>query len=392
MSQITTITQQKIIEFNTKVFSIYDKLQFSNKLSDTFDVYSFLKVLDMVNNNSSNDEYIIQIDYQNLQDMLHIAPKLDQKYKTNIYLNQKEYSLLPRFESKMTNFCMEESKHNKKPTDSLNIVWIKSSFDDLDFDFYIKPKMSLFITLETKYECTKKLLYPFDCLYTKLRPFHINKKDFIKVPTATNNIETIVDQFYFKDIKSLIVCLRYKNDDNKMLIVMPDIPHTKTELLEIIREKLDGGILNHIVSNLKPHTYSRLYMPILDEIYRGWEIYGNSDESRNINTNNIHVSVLRIPDTNFSNILTYNNEKTIKGIKIINIMNCFDDRCRDHETCVNCGIEDEEYHDFQCCRCDKYDNSSDIHDEHALYLNKCFIYFILNEKNLIGKIGIYNGK
>ena len=395
---MTANRQQKITNYNTEALNIYYNVRQNRNSteSDIMDTYTIIKAINIINYLKYKDnENINQTDKEKLQEMLDMAPRLVQNYKTNVYRNENEYLTTEDFNSKIKHFCEEESEVNERYDDDDDdddedggekkplIKYIRSYNDDISYDSYVNYyKASIFVKFQTTYDCTKKWVHPYNSVYTRKRAFYRDGKT-VFVPTMTNNKKTTVDQYHCANIKCLFVGLRHTSLDSKMLVIIPDIPHTNLELLKLIRNNLNGETLNEYISKLKPHTYSQIYMPVFDEVYSKKTIYKtyNTDE---VNTNNTTInyssnSLLQIP--------VYNDKN--RFIEICTEINSYDNRCREMDNCVFCV--NGHLHGATCCRCEEYNHAPEASDENALRLNKCFMYMILNKENLIAKLGICHG-
>ena len=397
------IIQEENINFNTRVLNFYFNLHNQNvkdNEADILDTYTVIKILNMIHQTKDEEEKenSLQLlrDKQELQEMLSRAPKLMQKYMTEIYIDDGEDYLTKNFIDKLNYFNNNESTINRKcPEKDTKDKYNTLSYIDKNKYLFFNKDTSLCLKFITKYDCTNEWNYPFNIMNTRDRLFYPKQNTESNVETMMAK-DTTVGIHHCDVFKCLFVCLKYKDaDNNKMLIAMPDEQREKKELLRNFRTYLDGRAIYACMNNLRERTFSQIYIPTLD-IRSTWKLYEDDDDDDDNgdmgrNKNNNDNPLLQIPikvKNRFSNVymhlpFTYAKKKTL--IYSTDAIRNYDSRCFNAK-CVTCKPISP------CCRCQAFSASRETYNEDSLVINKPFLFLILDKRNLVAKIGVYSGR
>ena len=178
-----------------------------------------------------------------------------------------------------------------------------------------------------------------------------------------------IDYFDSNEINSILAFLEYKNNF-KMLIIMPHKSYTKSELVQFYKNKLNGMVLQMLISKMNKIKFDLITMPKFN-ITSNWYISSLDNKS---NDNEIpYLNVLLDSEADFSNInYEFNNMNNI----------CIDLKSSSQIIVDEIGtdIDSETSMYF-----------SDSNVKNNLNINKSFIFMIMNKENIITNIGLYVG-
>ena len=416
---------QQNINFNTHVLNFYfnlhnlegndgnDGKNLEDNEADILDTYTVIKILNMIHLTSTR--YQIKDDddeeeeeeeeeeedntpqllrkKQELREMLHRAPQLLQKHKTEIYLDNRNDFLTRDFKDKLNYFNDSESTINRiynerDRKDKYNTL----SYIDKNNYLFFDIDTSLCLNFCTRYDCTNEWKYPFNVTNTGYRSFYPqqNTEALVETMMAEN---TTVGILYCEVSKCLFVRLPYNDTNNgKMLIAMPDEQQNKKELLRNFWTYLDGRTIYRCMNSLRESEISQLYIPTLN-ICSMWKIYHDDDDNGDMGrykykNDNRFLQIPLTVKNKFSNIYmhfpsTHPKKKTL--IYSTDAIRSYDSRCYDAE-CVSCKPMS------RCCRCDAFRASSEtmnVNSLVSLHINKPFLFLILDERDLVAKVGVY---
>lgn len=103
---------------------------------------------------------------------------------------------------------------------------------------------------------------PFEKGLTEMKNFHIGKNKTIQVPTMYRKSVTGVLTYHDEEKKCYFISLSYLRKEYTMLIVMPEEPLTKSQLVEFCVDKLSGEDITAFYNGKGRITHYRsIFMP-----------------------------------------------------------------------------------------------------------------------------------
>ena len=214
------------------------------------------------------------------------------------------------------------------------------------------------------------LYHKFDNYNNNNDDFHIGYGLTISIPIIHlfDPSSDTMDIYQYKQLNSTFISLPYKNIKYSMLIIMPDKPHTKQELIQFCNDKLKIDNIDEFYKKKTKVQYNFVNFPKNFEFKSNWQFKHDIIESSLSSASNQNG-----PTINLSNIS--NDLSNDISFQLVNLKSGFNIKC----DAVN--IDDVNY------------NARFLAERpNILKINKCFVFMIIdNDYSIINKIGIFTG-
>ena len=380
-----------ISNFNTEMLNLFTKLNENktnikldeydnNNFSCHMDMCSILSALETIYNGTAGEKRKDLDENTNLNNILKIIPKAAQYSRRGIFI-RNDYNYYKSF----TNLYEKEAyigniPQNEKEKDQINKLIEKKFPQWLDKEDFLQQlfvsRLILYIKNESYFKIKSKYGKHADPDETRESIFYCGEGKSRKV-LMMECIDVKIYNYYCKDIDTTFIYLNYKQDNNnnyKMFISMPMIPHTKQELIQFCQKNLNGDQIYKYMSKLKPVEYDIFLMPKFHSECR-WQLRECTDDDSYLS------KLLDVNSMDFSNIAIdmkgNNNNNNLIELKIISKI--------DNDEFGLSLLPATEFDDpdmQECCYFFPY----------TLCLDKSFLYIIMNKENVITNIGIFVGK
>ena len=392
------LNRHTLASLNSDILNLFDRFNKSNKnnKSCNMDVLSIFNILKIMYN-ATDGKKREKLDETNLKNITQIIPK-SQYYRTGIFISDK-YKYNTSFKKQykneifMTNIPknkIEIENINKKirkkfpkvievceNKDFINIENSEENDDEKDISEILENIFSnicLLIKDESYFVGEWKCqFYPS---YTKKDIFYCGngKTKYIEMMEGDSSIEEIYE-YECKETDCQVISFKYTNN-YRMIIIMPNIAHTKEQLMEFYRKNLNGEKINEYLLNLKSKFYHNKYMPKF-EIKSTWQLNGGIYDLDDKSDKTPYISQLfDVKYIDFSNISkTMTSDNLVEYLSLQSISN----------------IENTEVGTKTSTQTELLVYDSIIRNLKELKINKSFIYFIINENDIINNIGLFVG-
>ena len=242
---------------NTDVLQLFSKLAKKDDKSCIFDASSVLQVLKLAH-------YGIGNKYKNLlnslKNMVEIAPKLPSK---SAVLIRDGYNFNRSYVDKFKNdvfldYIPTTSKQVQKINENIREKYPKNDDDDENFlNDTMTSDAFLAIINESSFKGDWEL--PFEG--TENDNFYISEDKILTRPMMYMDLPgTMINSFQWNEEQSLVVTFDYKNG-YKMLIIRPNKPKNKRQLIRLCDIKLNGALIQKFMNNMQKTEYTNITMP-----------------------------------------------------------------------------------------------------------------------------------
>ena len=379
---------------NNKYTYNYDILKLFNSMNNTsnndnnksfiFDVSSFTNAINLFYQGIANDYKVKHFDSKtNLKHILAIAPKSMKCRKSGVFL-RKGYEFTKDYELQFdTNNVLDivptknkdVERINKEVFEKFRNTWTLGDnvafFDDVldDIPLYIKDQSYFISDWKYQFKLEETSKEKFFSSYSN------GKYDYLDLDMMHRD-QCTLDTYDCEKLNCLMVSLPYNECNNhSMLIIMPNEPHSKKQLIQFCNEKLTKtDVIAKFYDNKYSIVYDEIYFPKFN-LETKWLLsnrYTTFDSDKN-DDNYILRQILnpKIPLTNIS--------KDLIGFNYVDIL----------------SISNFINHEYGISVVGETDNtlvSDYAKDEpEILKINKSFIFMIMNKDCLISKIGMFVG-
>ena len=367
-----------VASLNSDILNLFDKfiqINNNNENSCNMDICSILNVLKFIYNGTADNKRK-DLDKTNLSKIVKMAPQAqdsrvgilirnDYKYNEdfkNINKNKAYIGTIPTNEIEIERINRLINKKYPK--------WLEHTNEKFLLEF-IPSNIYLYIKDESYFIGNWK--NPFNPEDTYDDTFYCGNRKTKNIPMMKSSSSEYIDTYNCKDTNSLIIRLEYDNDYN-MMIIMPNITHTKQELINFYRKNLDGDKIINYISKLESIKYIEKIMPKFKSKSE-WEL-NNSNINLSTDDDDKTPYLSKIFDKNmdFSNI-----SSTMKGVS------------EEMNLKMVSNIDNNEIGTTVLSEVMFYATDSIVKNPNVLILNKSFIYMIMDKNNIITNFGLFVG-
>ena len=359
---------------NTDVLNLFTKL--SKKKQDDeksciFDVSSVLQVLKLAVGGFGNQT---EASLTDLKNMIKMAPKLDNKNSRSAVLIRNHYNFTQKYMDEFNNEAILDNIPTKSTElDRINKIVHKKYPDNYyNRDNFLENPIdiSAFLVIINENSFEGKWETPFS--YIEDATFYVNSEEekTIEIPMLNINNEPRILIKTFKDetINSLVVALNYTNE-YKMLIIRPDEPKTKKQLIELCETKLNGPTIQNIIDKFENVNYTDVSMPQFS-FQTNWDLKEAAGEIPYLKT------LFDGSTMDYSNL----SPDMVKGQSKLTSLTS------------RSNITNDKYGTRVESRSELLGYDSHVSKRNRLDLNSPFIFMVMNDENKIHNVGLFVGQ
>ena len=359
----------------------------NNKNSCHMDICSISKVLRLAYYGTNIERKYDLWNKTNLIDLIQLSAKAHD-HRTGMFI-RKDFEYNEDFKNKYENeeiFYFSFIPRCKTETKKINRLmeinfprWLKHDQEDflkipLNHNF-LSNNEYLYIRDESYFKGNWD--YIFDENKTRMGNFHCGRGESINIPMMEGG-SIMIPKYECKTTNSLIVKLEYKNYKHAMFIIMPNEPHTKSELIDFCKNILNGEKLFDYQTKLLHKSYKKWFMPKF-EIETEWYLNSRNPQLSVYNEKTPYFSILFKNNLiDFSTICNKMKDRRDEGIELTSVSRF---KNTEYGTTMLSKIMTLEYEN----------DDDDDDDDDMLIINKSFIYMIMDDLNSIVNIGIFVG-
>ena len=369
----SSINFNNILFLNTDVLNLFTKLakkHQDDEKSCIFDVSSVLQVLKLAVGGFGNKT---EASLTDLKNMIKMAPKLDNKNSRSAVLIRNHYNFTQKYMDEFNNEAILDNIPTK-PTelDRINKIVHKKYPDNYyNRDNFLENPIdiSAFLVIINENSFEGKWETPFS--YIEDATFYVNSEEekTIEIPMLNINNEPRILIKTFKDetINSLVVALNYTNE-YKMLIIRPDEPKTKKQLIELCETKLNGPAIQNIIDKFENVNYTDVSMPQFS-FQTNWDLKEAAGEIPYLKT------LFDGSTMDYSNL----SPDMVKGQSKLTSLTS------------RSNITNDKYGTRVESRSELLGYDSHVSKRNRLDLNSPFIFMVMNDENKIHNVGLFVG-
>ena len=347
---------------NTDILNLFTQLleKNQNEKSCIFDASSVLQVLKLAYHGIGNK---YKNSFTDLQNIIEVAPKpMDSKSAVLIKNNYKFK------DSYKQTICDDDVYFGYIPTSNDDIYYINNDMNEEFIDKVMSE--DAFLVIKNKSIFHGKWVIEFD--ETKEDNFYVSENKILKMPMMSRESIFYINTFKYSDIDSLVICLEYvvdedKDDEYKMLIIKPNKPKPKKDLIKIIKNNLNGEIIRKFLNNMTEERYTNITMPKF-KLESKWDLKEAASEITYLK--NLYDGMVDYTNISSDMIKNLTIFATLKSESILN----------NNENGTSVISSSELYN---------YDSISS--EKIRLDLNSSFIFMIMDHKSRIVNIGLFVG-
>ena len=361
-----------------KLYNTFNKIcsSSSSSSSNCLDITSIMNVFKLLyyGMDSENQKRISKV-----KQMIDLTPK-SMYSKSGVFI-RPGFKFNPEYKNvfKDKHLLLDVLPTRQKHITSINLkINAKFTKDNIKQDFLtpgktISPECMLFIKDQSLFKAKWQNQFDKDKTVPNTEFYIDNNDNFVYVDMMKKTEPGKYFTYYHKQLNSLFLSLPYANNSYKMLIIMPNNVHTKSELLDMLKCKISAmDIINFYYNNGSVKNYVSLDLPKF-EFKSEWRLDSKSDIINNIDDyESEYLSHFVNPNMNLSNMCK--NMTKIEAIEFISSSNVVNN---EEGTSVTTETDIFVY--------DGYIPNLNP----PLIINKNFIFIILNKENIIMKIGVY---
>ena len=365
---------------NSEILNLFitlNDIEYDNNNSCHMDICSISKVLRLAYYGTNIERKYDLWNKTNLIDLIQLSATQD--HRTGMFI-RKDFEYNEDFKNKYENEeevvffnfiprCKTETQKINRLMEYNFPRWLKHDQEDfLKIPLSPRNNECLYIRDESYFNGIWD--HSFDENKTRMGNFQCGGGKSINIPMMEGG-SAMIQKYDCKSTNSLIVILEYKKYKHAMFIIMPNEPHTKSELIDFCKNNLNGEKLFDYQTKLLHKSYKKRFMPKF-EIETEW--YLNSRK-----TPSPYFSILfKNNSIDFSTICNKIKDRRDEGIELTSVSRI---KNTEYGTTMLIASEYEE----------NDDDDDDIPQEDILILNKSFIYMIMDDLNSIVNIGIFVG-
>ena len=366
----------KMLNFFIKMNKIYKE----NIQSCNMDMCSIFNVIEIVYNGTAGEQRKSLDENTNLKTILKMLPKSQVSRKgifiRNDYIYNETFRNKYESEIYIDNIPRNETER-KKINNAIQKKFSKWPKDeDCNEDEFFKELLdyNIFLYIKDESYFNGNWVYPFVPDDTRMKPFYCGNEKVIKIPMMMRQIDTEIYTYKCEDTKSLFISLEYEND-YKMLVILPDEPCNKQQLILFCENNLIDDKLDKYILKLRLNNYKAILMPKFN-IESEWDFnrYNNDDDDNDDDKTPYLSEILNTEFMDFSNISKRmkgeSETMNLRSISKINNNEIGTKVLTDTLWVVTDGI---------------------IRQKHLLFIERSFIYMIMDKNNAITNIGIFVG-
>ena len=248
------------------------------------------------------------------------------------------------------------------------------------FPFLLSPNIRLYIKDQSDFHgIWEKRFKSWD---TKLGAFHVGPNKTIKVDMMVmkNDDENLLTYHYRNELEnSMFVSMPYKDKKHSMLIIMPEKPSSKNDLINLVVNHLTAEIISDFYYNKGEFVeYQYKTMPKFS-FESQWNLSSNDSKLVNIDKNCCpYMNTIFNNNVDLTNICESLSSKSREGMELVSISK----------------VENKEDGTFIKTETQLFetDGHYDVPENlKKLIIDKSFIFIIVNKDKFICDIGIFAG-
>lgn len=361
--------------FNTDILNLFNFMNNNNNDDESYDSNKscILDISSMINiwkliYNGLDEICKEKLDNETkLKHILKLAPKSTQ-YRLGLFI-RNNYDFKQEYLTKFQDtVVLDKIPLNSVELKRINKI-IDGRFKDWDLSekkFFTKPLMDFPLYIKDQSCFNVKWKFDFDNDSTLEKPFYIGNDKQKKINTMVCYYLQ-ADKYISKKLDTLFLSIPYEDDNHSLLIIMPQTPHTKEQLMYFCNHKLSENDISEFI-NCKESTSMIITFPKCQFESR-WEL-SNRNEYEDMDQKCKFFTMLLNPSNTFGSIS--NNLKGFDEITIESTSNTIF-----NETGTTVVTE----------------SSALAVDGHLPEINidKNFVFMIMNKDFLISKIGMIIG-